>query len=310
MVGAMWPALSYADWAPTHDTLHMWCQIVGKTKLRLAPYVNHWWEVGFELTGRGLSTGLIPAGDESFQVDFDFAEHCLEVSVSDGGRGTLALGPRSVAEFHDSFQALLGDLGLGPVEISPGPSEVADPVPFREDTHHASYDPEPVERWWHAMLGVERAIQRFRTPFHGKQSPVLFYWGSFDLAHTRFNGRRMDPPPGGDRIMRYAENMENFAIGLWPGDPRHDAALYAYVMPGPEELATASVGPDGARYDEELRLLLLDYDAARRADDPEGAALRFFQSAYEAAAGLRGWDRAALEGDVPPPAPGGPPPAR
>jgi hypothetical protein len=302
----MWPALS-PGWAPTRDTLHLWCQIVGMTKLKLSPYANHWWEVGFELTARGLTTGLIPAGDESFEVDFDFAEHCLDIGVTNGRRGTLALEPRSVAEFHDSYLALLRDLGLGPVEISPGPAEVADPIPFREDTHHAAYDREPVERWWRAMLGVERAMQRFRTPFHGKQSPVLFYWGGLDLAHTRFNGRPVDPPPGADRIMRYAENMENFAIGLWPGDDGHEAVLYAYVVPGSEELARATVTPATARYDEGLHELLLDYDEVRRADDPEGTALRFFQSAYEAAAGLRGWDRAALEGDVPAAAPAGPP---
>ncbi len=294
-----WPDLPYDAWKDTRDTLQLWMQIVGKVKLELCPFLNQWWEVTFYLTARGLTTGIIPWREQSFDIDFDFFSHRLAVRLSDGRVREIALEPRSVAAFYHLFMDALAALGIE-VAIMPIPAELPNPTRFDQDTAHASYDPEFVQRWWRAMLAVGRAMERFRTPFHGKSSPVQFFWGGFDLDATRFSGKPAPPPSSGGRIMEYGENEENFAVGFWPGDGRFPhPALYAYMAPAPEGIAQARLQPDGAHYDATLGEFILLYDDVRRAPSPEDAAVSFFQSAYEASALLAAWDRPALEGNVP-----------
>lgn len=293
-----WPDLPYEPWSATRDTLHMWTQVVGKLKLALCPFLNQWWEVTFVLTARGLSTGLVPYGDRSFDVELDFVAHRLVIRVSDGARAEVALARRSVADFHAAFVGALREVGID-AAFSDGPSEVADPIPFAQDTTHASYDAASVERWWRVMVSLERVITRYRTPFHGKSSPVQFFWGGMDLSHTRFTGRAL-PPPAGGPIMEFGEDEENFAVGFWPGsaDFPH-AVLYAYMTPAPVGIADAAVAPAAARWEPALGELVLHYDEVARAADPDAVAATFFRSAYEASAALAGWDRSALEGHVP-----------
>jgi Family of unknown function (DUF5996) len=303
----VWPELAFEPWADTRETLHLWTQVAGKVKLALCPFLNHWWEVAFELTASGLGSGLIPWRGTSFELEFDFLDHQLAIRTSEGQRRAVALAPRSVASFHAEVMEALGSLGIEP-QISSLPAELPDPVPFERDEQHSAYDGEAVQRWWRACLATERAMQRFRTPFHGKSSPVYFYWGGCDLSTTRFNGRPMSPPAGAGRIFEYAEDRENFAIGLWPGSREFPhAVLYAYLSPAPDGIAAATVEPAAARWEPALSEFVLLYEDARRAPSPDGAVQRFFQSAYEASAELAGWDRAALEGHVPelPPADGG-----
>ncbi len=296
-----WPELPYDAWKETRDTLHLWTQIVGKVKLELCPFLNQWWEVTFHLTARGLNTGPIPWRGESFDVDFDFIDHRLAIRLSDGRVQEIALAPRSVAAFYRLFMDALTALDIA-VPISTLPTELPNPTRFEQDTAHASYDAGFVQRWWRVMLAVSRAMERFRTPFHGKSSPVQFFWGGFDLDATRFNGKPAPPLSDGGRIMEFGEDAENFAVGFWPGDARFPhAALYAYLSPAPEGIAQARVQPEAAGYDATLGEFVLRYDDIRRAPSPEDAIVTFFQSAYEASAALAGWDRAALEGHVPPP---------
>jgi len=296
-----WPELPYDAWKETRDTLHLWTQIVGKVKLELCPFLNQWWEVTFHLTARGLNTGPIPWRGESFDVDFDFIDHRLAIRLSDGRVQEIALAPRSVAAFYRLFMDALTALDIA-APISTLPTELPNPTRFEQDTAHASYDAGFVQRWWRVMLAVSRAMERFRTPFHGKSSPVQFFWGGFDLDATRFNGKPAPPPSDGGRIMEFGEDAENFAVGFWPGDARFPhAALYAYLSPAPEGIAQARVQPEAAGYDATLGEFVLRYDDIRRAPSPEDAIVTFFQSAYEASAALAGWDRAALEGHVPPP---------
>jgi Family of unknown function (DUF5996) len=294
-----WPPLPLEEWVDTRETLHMWTQVVGKVKLELCPFVNQWWEVAFALSSRGLTTGVIPAGDRSFQVSFDLLDDRLSIEVSDGSQRSMALEPRSVADFYAEFIDSLRSLDID-VEINPLPSEVPDPVRFDHDTANASYDSDVVRRWWGAMLSVERVIQRFRTGFAGKSSPVLFYWGGFDLSHTRFNGRLIAQDPSIDPIMRFGENEENFAVGFWPGSRQSPyPALYAYVAPAPDGLAEMPVEPPGAHFDERLGELVLPYDVAREQADPDDAAFAFFDSAYRGSVALAGWDLERLREDTP-----------
>ncbi|HYO31065.1 MAG TPA: DUF5996 family protein, partial [Thermomicrobiales bacterium] len=216
-----WPALPLEEWRETQATLHLWTQVVGKVKLALTPFLNEWWNVAFAVTPRGLTTGPIPAGDGAFAVDFDFVDHALFVRVSDGSSTVLALIPRSVADFYAEFRATLRALGIK-VAINPLPVEVPDPIPFDVDREHASYDQEPVQRWWRMVIQTEQALQRFRSPFVGKSSPVHFFWGSFDLAVTRFSGRIAPPHPGGiphlpDEVTREAYSHEVISAGFWAG---------------------------------------------------------------------------------------------
>lgn len=295
-----WPELSYAAWKDTRDTLHLWTQMVGKVKLELCPFVNQWWETALHLSARGLTSGPIPWQGESFEIEFDFLAQQLAMRVSDGRSAELTLEPRTVADFYRQFMAALAALGIT-VTITLLPAELPDPTPFDSDTTHAAYDGAAAQRWWRVMLAVGRAMERFRTPFHGKSSPVQFFGGGFDLNAARFNGRPAPPPTTGGRIMAFGENEANFAYGFWPGDGRFPhAALYAYIVPPPEGLAAAAIQPAAARLDTTLGEFILPYADVRQAASPDEAIDRFFQSTYEASAALAGWDRAALEGNVPP----------
>ncbi len=295
-----WPALDYSAWKETRDTLHLWTQMAGKVKLALCPFLNQWWEVTLHLTPRGLNSGLIPGrGQESFDIDFDFYDHRVRVRLSDGRTEEVALQPRTVADFYAAFMAALSTLGVEP-SISSTPSEVQDATPFEQDMAHASYDSEAVQRFHRVMLGAARAMERFRTPFHGKSSPVQFFWGGFDLSTARFNGKLIPVKAEGGPIMEFGEDQENFAVGFWPGDGRlREAAFYAYIVPALEGVAAASVQPAAGAYDAALGEFVLRYEDVRSSASPEDDLVAFFQSAYEATAALAGWDRAALEGHVP-----------
>jgi hypothetical protein len=277
----------------------MWTQIVGKVKLELCPFLNQWWEVAFHLTARGLNTGLIPWQGESFEVDFDFTNHLLTIYTSDERSEQIMLKPQTVADFYHLFTGALNSLGIE-AKISTLPVEVQHGIRFDQDTIHASYDRMSVHRWWRVMLAIGRAMERFRTPFHGKSSPVQFFWGGFDLDMTRFNGKPTTPPPYGGRIMAFGENEENFAVGFWPGsDQFPHPALYAYMSPAPEKVAEMQIQPATAHYNAALNEFVLLYDNVRQSPFPEESILAFFQSTYEACALASSWDRSSLEGDVP-----------
>ena len=294
-----WPELPYEAWKDTRDTLHLWTQIVGKVKLELCPFLNQWWETSSHLTVRGLNTGPIPWRGESFEIDFDFIDHRLSIRVSDGRIEQITLEPRTVADFYHLVINALTSLGIEAV-ISTLPAEMQNGIPFDQDTIHASYDKEFVYRWWRAMLATGRVMEQFRTPFHGKSSPVQFFWGGFDLDATRFNGKSATPPSYGGRIMKFGENEENFAIGFWPGtDQFPHAAFYAYMSPAPHKIEEAHIQPDIAHFDTALSEFVLLYDDVRHASSPEETLNTFFQSTYEACVLLAGWDRATLEGNVP-----------
>lgn len=292
-----WPALPLEAWQDTRDTLHMWTQVVGKVRLARAPMVNHWWQVPLYVSARGLTTTAVPDGARSFEVEFDFVEHRLHVRASDGAARSLPLEPRSVADFHREFMELLDGMGLA-TRIWPVPVEVEDPVPFAQDHRHASYDPEQAHRFWHVLVQADRVLEDFRARFTGKCSPVHFFWGSFDLAVTRFSGRPAPPREGADRVTRLAYSHEVSSAGFWPGGgPVPEPVFYAYMAPEPAGYRDAPVRPEAAYYHRDLGEFLLPYDAVRRADSPDRALLDFLQSSYDAGADLAGWDRAALEWD-------------
>jgi hypothetical protein len=297
-----WPAIPLDAWADTYATLHMWTQIVGKTRLALAPMQNHWWQVALYVTARGLTTSPMPYHGGEMQADFDFTEHTLSLRTSAGDSRSLWLLPRTVADFYHEYMDALRALGVR-APIWPHPVEVVDPIPFATDTTHASYDPDAAHRFWLALLHADRLLAQFRGRFVGKSSPVHFWWGSFDLACTRFNGERAPVHPGGvphlaDRVTREAYSHACISAGWWPGSadgPVREPAFYAYAYPEPAGCADARVWPHGARYDDALHEWILPYDAARRAPDPDAAVLEFFQSTYEIAANLGGWNRRELE---------------
>lgn len=295
-----WPALPLDSWRDTYETLHMWTQIVGKTRLALAPMENHWWQVALYVTERGLTTSPIPSGDRTFAVDFDFLKHNLSITTSDGAARTLPLRPRSVADFYADYLESLRSLGLE-VRIWPVPVEVENSIRFPDDRAHASYDADSAARLWRILTQADRVLKRFRGRFLGKASPVHFFWGGFDLAATRFSGRRAPLHPGGvphvgDWVMHEAYSHEVSSLGFWPGrGPRQEPLFYSYAYPEPEGFRSCQVGPTAARYDEELREFVLPYEAVRTAADPDQALLDFAQTTYAAAADLGGWDRAALE---------------
>lgn len=295
-----WPPLPWDAWKDTCETLHMWTQIVGKVKLELAPFLNELWEVGFHLTARGMTTGIIPAGDRVFEVTFDFIDHNLYVVVSDGQVKTMRLVARSVADFYGEIMAIMRSLGIE-VAISTLPVEVPDPIPFEQDRIHASYDPDSAHRFWRILVQTAQVLQRYRSPFAGKSSPILFYWGSFDLNETRYSGKPAPPPKGAPRFFQIAEDQENIACGFWPGNPNATGvtlgkpAFYSYTAPAPPGFKDAAARPGEAHYNSTLGEFILPYDDARRAASPEEAILDFFQSTYEAGARLAGWDRSRLE---------------
>ncbi len=290
-----WPSLRLAEWKDTCATLHMWTQIVGKVRLRLSPPVNHFWHSTLYVTSRGLTTSPIPSGNRTFEVDFDFIDHLLLIRTSDGAVRTLILAPRSVAEFFAELMATLRSLGID-VAIHAKPDEVANPIPFAEDTVHASYDPEYANRFWRILVQTDRVFKQFRSSFVGKCSPVHFFWGSFDLAVTRFSGRRAPERPGADPITRESYSHEVISHGFWPGGGAiPEAAFYAYNAPVPAGLDKEAIGPPGAFYSHEAKEFFLMYEDVRKAASPDEALLEFLQSTYEAGAKLANWDSASLE---------------
>ncbi|WP_136620210.1 MULTISPECIES: DUF5996 family protein [Mesorhizobium] len=295
-----WPDLPYAVWKDTYETLHLWTQIVGKVRLMREPWLNHSWHVPFYVTARGLTTSPIPSGGRVFQLDFDFIDHLLWVRTSDGHVRQVMLAPKTVAEFHGEVTSALAELGLV-TPILTQPSEIAGGIPFEQDRVHASYDRDYAQRFWRILLSTHEVLSRFRTGFLGKVSPIHFFWGGFDLAVTRFSGRRAPPHPGGiphlsDAVTREAYSHEVSSAGFWPGGGLFDyPAFYSYAYPSPEGFASAMVEPRQAFFSKELGEFLLPYEAIRRAQDPEAMLTAFLQSTYEAAAELGKWDREALE---------------
>jgi Family of unknown function (DUF5996) len=296
----VWPELPYERWRDSCVTLQLWTQIIGKIRLSLTPWLNHSWHVTLYVTARGLTTSPIPFGTRIFQIDFDFIDHQLRIETSDGAQRQLPLRPQPVADFYAAVIAALAELGLT-VSINEWPNEMPAPIRFSEDRTHAAYDPESAQRFWKILVQADRVFKLFRTGFLGKCSPVHFFWGSFDLAVTRFSGRRAPLHPGGaphlaDEVVREAYSHEVSSAGFWPGGGAIEyPAFYAYAYPEPAGFATAAIRPDAAFYSQELREFLLPYDAVRTANGPDEALLAFLQSTYEAAANEGGWDRVALE---------------
>jgi hypothetical protein len=289
-----WPELPLEEWKDTYATLHMWTQIVGKVRLALSPSVNHWWQVPLYVNSLGLITSPIPYLQRTFEVQFNFIEHQLSISVSDGQQRVLSLRPQTVAAFYAEFLSTLRSLGID-VRIWPMPVEIPDPIRFDQDNQHSSYDRVYVERFWRILLQVDTVFEQFRSGFIGKHSPIHFFWGSFDLASTRFSGRRAPERPGADPITREAYSHEVVSAGFWPGGGEvKGAAFYTYAAPEPNGFKTASVRPEKAFYSP-LGEFLLMYDDVRQSPNPEQSLLEFLQSTYEAGANLGGWPRAELE---------------
>jgi Family of unknown function (DUF5996) len=289
-----WPALPYDAWRDTYATLHMWSQIVGKVALACAPPVNHSWGVALDVTPRGLTTRTLWHGDRSFRVSFDFIDHQLVIEASDGNRRIRPMAPQSVADFYRDTMATLHDMAL-PVKIWPMPVEVPTPIRFYEDTVHRSYDPEFANTFWRILVRVQHVFTETRCGFVGKCSPAQFFWGSFDLAVTRFSGR-LAPRREGPAFMREAYSHEVVSHGFWPGSaPLLEPAFYAYAVPEPAGLKAARVRPDAASYHTELGEFILPYEAVRTAESPERAIGEFIDSTYGATATLARWDRATLE---------------
>ena len=296
--GAAWPDLSLSPWEETRDTLHLWTQIVGKIRLGLMPMINHWWQVPLYVSSRGLTTSLMPAGNIGLEVEFDFIDHVLELRTTDGERRRVALEPRSVANFYAATTAALHELGVR-VRIFPRPSEVVEAIPFDGDVLNHSYDADAAHRFWLALVRSQEVLTRFRAGFIGKASPVHFFWGGADLCTTRFSGRPAPKHRGGvpncpDWVQELAYSHEVSSCGFWPAGS-DEGTFYSYAYPQPDGFADWSVEPSAAYYDDTLGEFLLPYTAVRTAPDPDEALMSFFQSTYEAAAELAGWDRAALE---------------
>lgn len=290
-----WPSLPYDEWKDTCNTLHMWTQIVGKIRLALSPMTNHWWQTALYVTSRGLTTSPIPYGARTFEITFDFIDHNLIIQTSDGASRYMALYPRSVASFYSELMSVLSTVGIE-VRIYTKPQEVLNPIHCDVDTVHDSYDAAYANRFWRVLVQTDSVFKEFRGLFVGKCSPVNFWWGSFDLAITRFSGRRAPERPGADQITREAYSHECISAGFWPGnDSAPTPAFYSYTAPAPDGLADARVHPQEAFYNTKLGEFLLPYEAVRKADLPRKALLDFLQSTYEAGANLAHWNRAELE---------------
>jgi hypothetical protein len=290
-----WPALPLDAWQDTYATLHMWTQIVGKVRLAQSPLINHWWEVPLYISARGLTTSAIPYRRGIFEVEFDLLHHNLVIQTSEGRSKTLPLAPRSVADFYKEFMSALVVLGIE-VKIWNMPVEISAPIAFDRDTQHASYDRELVTRFWRILLAVESVFQEFRARFIGKNSPVHFFWGSFDLCVTRFSGRRAPEREGADRVTREAYSHEVISSGFWPGGGEmKGAAFYTYAAPEPAGYGQSAVRPALAFYHPQMKEFFLMYDDVRLAPSPREALLDFLQSTYEAGANLGKWDRTELE---------------
>jgi len=295
-----WPELPTAAWLETYATLHLWTQIVGKIRLVRSPWLNHSWHVALYVTPRGLTTSPIPDGTRTFQIDFDFIDHLLRISTSDGAQRQFALAGQSVASFYAAIMSALAELDI-PATIDEMPNELPEPIRFSQDRQHAAYDPDAVRRLLQILVNADRVFKQFRTGFLGKASPVHFFWGSFDLAVTRFSGRRAPRHPGGvphlsDAVACEAYSHEVSSAGFWPGSGAIDyPAFYCYAYPEPSGFRATRVRPDAAFFSESVGEFILPYDAVRTAADPDQALLEFLQSTYEAAANAAKWDRDALE---------------
>jgi hypothetical protein len=295
-----WPRLRVSDWTDTRETLHMWTQIVGKVRLVHAPMVNHWWQVTLYVSPHGLTTSAIPYGDGAFDIEFDFVDHLLRIRPSHGESRQVALEPKPVARFHAETMAALADLGIS-THIQATPNEVDPAIPFPDDRQHASYDPDAAQLFWRQLLQANRVIGAFRSRFVGKVSPVHFFWGSFDMACTRFSGRAAPTHPGGapncpDWVMAESYSSELASCGFWPGGGE-EGAFYAYAYPEPPGYPDSPAGPAAASYNREYGQFLLPYEAVAGAADPDRTLTEFLEATYGAAADLGGWDRAALERD-------------
>jgi Family of unknown function (DUF5996) len=296
----IWPPLPLAAWQDSAATLQLWTQIVGKVRLAQTPWLNHSWQTALYVTVRGLTTSPIPNGDQSFATDFDFLAHRLVITTSWGAERQIKLQPMTVADFYAATLAALAELGIHP-RFHPTPNELPEVIPFDSDVMHHSYDADSVYRFWRVLARTDRVFKLFRTGFLGKASPVHFFWGSFDLAVTRFSGRRAPLHPGGvphlpDPVTREAYSHEVSSAGFWPGGGGIDyPAFYSYAYPTPAGFAAAKVRPDAAFFHPPLGEFILPYDAVRTARDPDRTLLEFLQSTYEAAAVTGNWDRAALE---------------
>jgi hypothetical protein len=307
MNNEVWPALPLEEWQDTYATLHMWTQIVGKIRLAQTPLINHWWNVPLYVTARGLTTSAMPYEQRTFEIHFDFIDHQLIVELDDGTTASIPLVPRSVADFYREVMQTLDGLGLQ-IKIWPVPVEVQDPIPFEQDHKTASYDPEYANRFWRILVQTDKVFTEFRSRFIGKCSNVNFYWGSFDLAVTRFSGRRAPEREGADKITREAYSHEVISHGFWPGMRAsgpversksdgliHAPAFYSYTAPEPPGLKEAPVLPKQAFYGTLVNEFILLYDDLRSSEEPEDLLLEFMQSTYEAGANLANWDRATLE---------------
>jgi hypothetical protein len=300
LTNTIWPSLPLAAWQDTYETLHLWTQILGKIRLALSPQINHWWHSTLYVTPRGLTTSTIPYGTRTFEMSFDFLAHHLQIETSDGITRTIALVPRSVADFYQDVMSTLSAIGID-VQIWTMPQEVQDPIPFEQDYKHAAYDPEYAQRFWRILVQADRIMAAFRSRFIGKSSLVHFFWGSCDLAVTRFSGRGAPEHPGGvpnmaDWVTREAYSHEVSSCGFWPGGGAVvEPVFYAYAYPTPEGFPDYSIQPKEAFYSSQMQEFILPYEAVRQADAPDEMLLTFLQSTYEAAANLGNWDRAALE---------------
>lgn len=295
----LWPSLPLSEWRDTCETLHLWTQVIGKLRIAVTPWLNHSWHVPLYLTARGLSTSPIYVDGRALDVEFDFIDHQLRMRSSDGRRAELALSPRTVAEFYARVMSMLADLGFT-IAIDRMPNEIPDAIPFDEDTAHSAYDADHANRFWRALLQSSRVLAQFRTGFLGKCSPVHFFWGSFDLAVTRFSGRRAPLHPGGvphlpDAVVREAYSHEVSSAGFWPGGNGFDASFYSYAYPEPSGYRSARIEPAAAAFDATLGEFVLPYEAVRAARDPASELMRFLESTYVAAADAANWDRALLE---------------
>jgi hypothetical protein len=289
----LWPALPLSEWQDTYTTLHMWTQIMGKIRMTLSAPLNHWWHVTLYVSATGLRTGPIPYPGGVFELSFNFLKHELDIVTSEGGAVTLPLRAESVAAFYTATMNALGTLGIA-VDILTKPQEVPEPIPFDQDLSHCSYDPAAAQRFWRILVSSAKVFDRFRSNFIGKYSPTHFFWGSFDLASTRFSGRRAPARKGA--ISGPAYSHEEWSAGFWPGGGAVPGpAYYAYVVPKPEGLEGAAVRPAAARWNAELGEFVLMYDDVRAAESPEDALYAFLESTYDAGATLGKWDRAALE---------------
>jgi hypothetical protein len=292
-----WPALPLESWRDTYATLHMWTQIVGKIRLRLTPLINHWWNVPLYVTARGLTTSCIPYGERSFELRFDFIRHQLVLETSDAIVKALPFRPFAVADFYRECFDMLRSADID-LKIWPMPVEIPEPIRFDQDRQHSSYDPEAVSKFWRILVSSHAVFEQFRSRFIGKSSPVHFFWGSFDLAVTRFSGRKAPPREGADAITREAYSHEVSSVGFWPGAGFAGPAFYSYMAPSPAGFREAKVLPAGARYDEGLGEFIVMYDDIRAAESPADALMAFCQSTYEAGATAAKWDREGLERDV------------